>query len=48
MFEYKEIIMERMILNDDLKFYQEHGWETVSYSICPNLKISILIRRELK
>lgn len=46
MFEYKEIITDRRTLNNDLKFYQEHGWEIVSHSICPNHNISILIRKE--
>lgn len=46
MFEYKEIITDRITLNNDLAFYQEHGWEIVSHAICPNLNISILIRKE--
>lgn len=46
MFEYKEIITSRNHLSNDLKFYQEHGWEIVSHAICPNHNISLLIRKE--
>lgn len=46
MFEYKEIITNHRTLNNDLKYYQEHGWEIVSHAICPNLNISLLIRKE--
>ena len=46
MFEYKTIITDRIHLNSDLKFYQEHGWEIVSHAIYPNLNRSILIRKE--
>ena len=46
MFEYKEILTNRIYLKREISYWQNRGWEVVSHAICPNNNISLLFRRD--